>query len=200
MLYFLPLCQIFCKWCWQLFSKVFTWSQNGSTKLHKRSKDVHGDSFGFRQFFLSEFQRASVPTQPLGNSSWNICSEVMFRTSSSSSSVFCFCFLVVLFLPQLRCSPNSFRVPKTGWARTPHENSVHKKKKKTRRQKINQHRLQIYNLQRSRVYQISCWNIYGQQGLENSRQYLELLGRCGNHYGFFPLLQENCRSRPIIGQ
>lgn len=29
---------------------------------------------------------------------------------------------------------------------------------------------------------------------------LEPLGRCGNHYGFFPLLQENCRRRPITGQ
>lgn len=60
--------------------------------------------------------------------------------------------------PSVALLLNSFRVPKTGWVRTPHENCVHK----IRGQKINQHKLQIYDLHRCCIYQISCWNIYGQ--------------------------------------
>lgn len=63
-------------------------------------------------------------------------------------------FLVVFFLPRLRRTC-SWILSGPGWARTPKENKMQWKK-------INQHRSQIYDPHRRRVYQIS-WNIFGRR-------------------------------------
>lgn len=109
--------------------------------LHKCPKTSTDTVLAFAS--LSEFQRASVPKRWLWNSS--------ARRSVPDTVP----FLVVLFLPHLRCSwilsASQKRDEQGRHMKIPHI--------KYRWQKINRHRLQIYDLPRCRIYQISCWNI-----------------------------------------
>lgn len=108
-------CQIFCKWCWQLFSKVFTWSQNGSThctsvQRRPRIQFWHSPVFLSSRGLQSRNDHCKIHHE---TSTGRLCAE--------HGSVF-----GRLVSPSVALLLNSFRVPKTGWARTIHENSPHK--------------------------------------------------------------------------
>lgn len=149
--------------------QVFTWSQRVHTRVHRRPR---------RQLGLSGFQRAPVSTQP------NVCWELM----TNIIVVFPFFFIsVVLVLPQLRRS----RILSVSRKRDERGRGMKVPYMKQRRQKEMNTGCNFLTFSAAAFVRLAAEIFMVVPGV------LEPLGRCGNHYGFFPLLQETSNYWPV---
>lgn len=147
MLYFLPLARYSASDVGSRFQKSLHGVRMGQHTA-QASKDIHGCSFGIRQ---------SVQV-PEGCGPKATVAKFIVKHLLGGDVPNTVPFLVVVSLPQSHCSwilPASQKQDERGRRmKIPYIKYLG--------QKINQHRLQIYDLHCCRIYQISCWNIYGQ--------------------------------------